>query len=224
MDAQESSTFSPQNHKYVAIADFLHEPEFAITTASLQKFAKITPQYPGIRSELPLEVRSAWLDVLAPMLNAEFGKGEHGWDMQAWFSLVTAPAEQLLPLQRFPHVDGTDPRQIAMMLYLQPADHGGTGFFRHISTGFEALTAENFPHYKTALEADVRKSGLPEAAYVTDGSPFFERIHQSEGAFNQAVFYRGNVFHSGMIKAEDELSPDPKKGRLTINSFFRPKV
>lgn len=142
--------------------------------------------------------------------------------MQAWYSLVTTNPEDLIPLQRFPHVDGTDPQRIAMMLYLHHTDHGGTAFFRHRSTGYETLTSETFPKYRAALEAEVQQSGLPPARYITDGSPHFDKIHECGGKFNQAIFYRGNVFHSGVIKNEAELSSDPRKGRLTINAFFRP--
>ncbi|EAQ27861.1 hypothetical protein NAP1_09712 [Erythrobacter sp. NAP1] len=207
---------------FASVSNLLASPEEVIRAATLQKFAKITPQYPGVRSELPRAVSLAWLKELSPLLDKAFGASDNGWEMQAWFSLVTAKPSELVPMQRFPHVDGTNPRQLAMMLYLHDTPHGGTGFFRQRSTGLEALTDENFPRYRQALENDVRTNGLPPAAYVTDGAPYFERTHTCEGAFNQAFFYRGNVLHSGLIDGSQELSPDPAKGRLTINAFFRP--
>lgn len=222
-EARQGS-FSAQNHEFVSVDEFMDDPEMAIEAACLQKFAKITPQYPGIRAALPEAVSQSWLGALSPMLDDAFGAAPKGWQMQAWFSLVTSAPADLIPMQRFPHVDGTDPRQLAMMLYLDRTGHGGTGFFRHKSTGLEALTDESFPRYRKALEEDVRRTGLPPAAYVTDGEPLFERVHASEGGFNQAVFYRGNVLHSGLIDAREELSPDPAKGRLTINAFFRPSA
>ena len=200
----------------------MDEPSLALDHASLQNFAKITPQYPGIRAPIPVPIATAWLATLAPMLNSVFGRATHGWEMQAWYSLVTTPPRDLIPLQRFPHVDGTDPQQVAMMLYLHRTDHGGTAFFRHRSTGFEALTDETFPQYRAALEQDVRNHGLPAAAYVTDGEPLFEKTYASEGRFNQAIFYRGNLLHSGVIADGSDLSSDPREGRLTINAFFRP--
>ncbi len=220
-EAKESN-FSSENHDFVSVSNFMVSPQTAIDAASLQNFAKITPQYPGIRAELPQSVSLAWLEELSPLLDNVFGKAEAGWEIQAWFSLVTAKPEELIPMQRFPHVDGTNPRQLAMMLYLHDTPHGGTGFFRHRSTGLESLTDESFPKYRAALQQDVQRSGLPPAAYVTDGAPHFERTYASDGAFNQAVFYRGNVLHSGLIDASQELSPDPARGRLTINAFFRP--
>ncbi|AWW75596.1 hypothetical protein CD351_14255 [Erythrobacter sp. KY5] len=211
-----------QNHVFASVVNILSSPTQVIEAATLQKFAKITPQYPGVRAPLPQSVSLAWLNELSPLLDTAFGSSEHGWEMQAWFSLVTAGPGDLIPMQRFPHVDGTDARQLAMMLYLHDTPHGGTGFFRQRSTGLEALTDANFPRYRQALENDVRTNGLPPPAYVTDGEPYFERTHVCEGAFNQAFFYRGNVLHSGLIDGSAELSPDPARGRLTINAFFRP--
>ena len=219
---RREDSFGHENHQLIVIDGLMESPETALECASLQKFAKITPQYPGLRAALPESACRHWLDRLAPMLDDAFGKAAHGWSMQAWFSLVTTPPGDLIPMQRFPHVDGTNPRQLAMMLYLHHTGHGGTGFFRHRSTGLAALTDADFPRYRAALEDDVRRTGLPGPAYVTDGAPLFERIHASEGAHNQAVFYRGNLLHSGLIDNAFPLSPDPRIGRLTINAFFRP--
>lgn len=216
-----TSQFSSSNHALVTVSSFLRAPQRVIETAALQKFANITPQYPGVRAPLPAAACQAWLGVLAPRLDAWFGGGAR-WTMQAWYSIVTCPPGQLLPIQRLPHVDGTDPRQIAMMLYLHDTPHGGTAFFRHRSTGLEALAAETFPRYRAALEADVARSGLPPAAYVTSGAPHFERVHAVPGTFNQAVFYRGNILHSGVIDNTAALPADPRAGRLTINAFLRP--
>lgn len=199
------------------------DPEFAKDAANLQKFAKITPQYPGVRAAVPQAVVRDWLTWLRPTLRKSFGTDASDWDMQAWFSIVTENPSALLPIQRLPHVDGTDPNLIAMMLYLDHTPHGGTAFYRHKKTGYESLTPDTFPIYRAALESEVRKTGLPPARYVTDGEPHFERIHASSGAFNEAVFYRGNVFHSGIIDNSVELSANPKFGRLTINAVFMPK-
>ncbi len=219
----ELSTFSDQKHEFVRIPEFLEDPEFVRNEAVLQKFAKITPQYPGVRAPIPESVALDWSRRIKPMLRETFETEDSDWEMLAWFSLVTAAPAALLPIQRLPHVDGTESRLIAMMLYLDHTPHGGTAFFRHKATGFECLTPDSFPVYKASLESEVRKTGLPQARYVTDGEPHFERIHASSGDFNEAIFYRGNVFHSGIIDNNVELSPDPISGRLTINAMFMPK-
>jgi hypothetical protein len=215
--------FSATNQYLVSLDNFLMAPEHAISQADLQNFAEITPQYPGVRAPLDPAVQAAWLAQLSPLLDQWFGApvGGRGWTMQAWYSLVTTPTEALVPMQRLPHVDGTDPQQIAMMLYLHRTGHGGTAFFRHRSTGFEALTADTYPRYAAAVQAEYGRTGLPPAAYPTDGAPHFERVHVAEGTFNRAIFYRGNILHSGVIDNSAPLSPSPSEGRLTINAFFR---
>lgn len=222
LDAARAEGFSAPGHVLVTVPDFLEAPETAIAAAVLQDFAKITPQYPGVRAALPEPVQRAWTAALSPLLSAHFGPAPRGWAMQGWFSLVTTPPGELLPMQRLPHVDGTDPAQVAMMLYLHRTGHGGTAFFRHLSTGFESLTAGDYPRYAAAVQAEYGRTGLPPAAYPTDGSPHFARTHAVAGHFNEAVFYRGNILHSGVIDNAAPLSADPREGRLTINAFFRP--
>ncbi|MEM7664884.1 MAG: DUF6445 family protein [Pseudomonadota bacterium] len=218
----ELNNFSSQNHSFAVVNEFMVRPDTAIESIFLQNFAKVTPQYPGLRAPLDPGVAQMWLSKLSPILDNAFGKAPNGWGIQVWSSIVTTPPQELIPMQRLPHVDGTNPDLIAMMLYLHRTDHGGTAFFRHKSTGLESLTAETFPQYKAALEADVRRTGMPPARYIEDGAPLFERIHASAGTFNQAVFYRGNVLHSGIIDNDAPLPLDPRKGRLTINALFRP--
>lgn len=220
-DVQRES-FSREKHTLISANDFLGDPDCVASQASLQNFAKISPQYPGVRATLDPSVCQAWLVALSPMLDQAFGRAVHGWEMAAWYSLVTTSPAALAPIQRLPHVDGTDPSQIAMMLYLHHTAHGGTAFFRHRTTGLEALTDQNYPRYATALQADVARTGLPAAAYATDGAPHFERTHTVPGTFNTAVFYRGNILHSGVIDNGAPLSADPREGRLTINAFIRP--
>ena len=213
---------SSSDQRLVSLDNCLVTPNHAILQAYLQKFAKITPQYPGVRAALDPGVCRAWLGQLAPLLNQWFGGDGSPWAMQAWYSLVTTPPQSLGPIQCLPHVDGTDPRQIAMMLYLHRTGHGGTAFFRHRSTSLDSLTADTYPRYAAAVQAEYGRTGLPPAAYPTDGAPHFERIHVAEGRFNRAVFYRGNILHSGVIDNDAPLSADPREGRLTINAFFRP--
>lgn len=222
LDSAMVEQFSIDNHDLVTISQMMETPDKAIEAAVLQDFAKITPQYPGVRAALDPVVCAAWLTQLSPLLSQWFGPADAKWEMQAWYSLVTTPPAALAPIQRLPHVDGTDPAQIAMMLYLHRTGHGGTAFFRHRTTGLSALTALDYPRYAEALHRDVGRTGLPPAAYPTDGAPHFECIQTVPGYFNQAVFYRGNILHSGIIDNAAPLPADPRTGRLTINAFFRP--
>lgn len=214
--------FSSEKHTLASVSDLLECPDFVIEEAFLQKFAKITPQYPGVRAPLSESALQSLASRLSPTLSQAFEEPAGTWSIMAWYSIVTSPPSGLSPIQRLPHVDGTDPNQIAMMLYLHETDHGGTAFFRHKSTGLEALTEQDFPRYRDALQREVAETGMPPARYVTNGAPLFEVTHTVPGHFNEAVFYRGNILHSGVINNDAPLSADPRKGRLTINAFLRP--
>lgn len=151
----EVSYFSTEKHMLASIPELLGDPKSVIREAVLQKFAKITPQYPGVRAQLSESASTALVSALSPMLSDVFDTPSGTWSILAWYSLVTSSPAELLPIQRLPHVDGTDPNQVAMMLYLHQTDHGGTAFFRHKSTGLEALTEHEFPRYRDTLQREV---------------------------------------------------------------------
>lgn len=196
------------------------DPESVIEDAASKDYARITPYYPGIRAAVSEYLTQSLMTRLQPVLQKTFG--HDAWAGEHWYSIVTTPPEKLAPIQRLPHVDGTDPDQIAYLAYLHRTGHGGTGFFRNKSTGFETITADRFPTYQKALHEDVGRHGLPAARYNTQGEPIFTRFHEVEGLFNRLIIYRGNLLHSGLIDNDADLSPDPRIGRLTVNGFLRP--
>ena len=137
------------------------------------------------------------------------------------YSLVTTPPEALAPIQRLPHFDTTDRGRIALLHYLCRPEDGGTAFFRHRETGFETVTAERLAPYRAALDADVARHGPPPPEYASGDTPTFQRIALHDAAFNRALIYRGCTLHSGAIPAPAHLSPNPREGRLTLNTFFQ---
>ncbi|MEO0550389.1 MAG: DUF6445 family protein [Pseudomonadota bacterium] len=198
-------------------------PQHIIDAAAAARFARINPHYPGIRAEVGSDLLKSLCDGLARIADEAFGIDAQSWEGQAWFSLVTLRPGELTPIQRLPHFDGFDQHQLAVMIYLNHSGHGGTSFYRHNSTGFEAVTEQRYPKYKSALEADIGKSGLPPAAYIQTGAPTFERIAEFEPEYNSLIFYHGTSLHSGAIRNNLPLSSDPRSGRLTVNGFFRPR-
>jgi hypothetical protein len=208
--------------KIIQIADFFSHPEAVRENATKREYAQINPHYPGIRAEVEPDHLSTLCACVSEMAANYLGKEKRDWQGEAWFSIVTHSAAQLTPIQRLPHFDGFDRDQLAVMIYLNQTEHGGTAFYRNRSTGFEHVTQERYPQYKAHLEGGVRQTGLPPAAYIRDGAPLFEKIHESDATFNSLIIYPGTILHSGVIRNDVPLSPDPSKGRLTINGFFRP--
>ena len=207
----------------IQVSDFFKTPELVVEAASSHRYAHINPHYPGIRASVEPALLAGLCEAVSSLVAAEAGTEKHPWEGQAWYSIVTHPKERLAPIQRLPHFDGFDEDQLAVMIYLNRTPHGGTGFYRHLSTGFERVTEARYPAYKTALEGDVQKSGLPPARYIEDGAPHFEKFFESDAHFNSLILYPGTSLHSGVIDNQAALPADAKAGRLTINGFFRPK-
>lgn len=204
--------------KIVRVTDFFNQPDGVVEAAAKQHYARINPHYPGIRADVEPELLACLCETVSTLA----GDQAQSWVGQAWYSIVTTPKAQLTPIQRLPHFDGFDEDQLAVMIYLNHTGHGGTAFYRQKATGYEAVTEARFPTYKAELENGVRATGLPTAKYISDGAPHFERTANLGAAYNSLILYPGTALHSGMIDNDLPLSGDPRKGRLTINGFFRP--
>lgn len=209
--------------KIVHVSDFFETPDAVISAAEAQKFAHINPHYPGIRAPIEASFLDRLCQCVGDLAAQHLGQPDRDWEGQAWYSIVTQNPARLTPIQRLPHFDGFDENQLAVMIYVNQTEHGGTGFYRHLSTGFERVTEVRYPAYKAGLEQGVRETGLPPAVYPSDGAPFFEKIYESDAAFNSLILYPGTILHSGVIRNDLPLDADPGRGRLTINGFFRPK-
>jgi len=193
-----------------------------IEEAAAQRFSQINPHYPGIRASVSSDLLRALCTAVEDIAVGSFGAARQNWMGQAWYSIVTQTPGRLTPIQRLPHFDGFKPDQVAIMIYLNQTRHGGTGFYRHKSTGFESVSQARYPEYKASLEKDVKSTGLPPAKYITDGAPHFERIADLGAEFNSMIVYPGTALHSGVIDNHVPLHKDPREGRLTINGFFAP--
>jgi hypothetical protein len=206
------------------VEDVLRAPEELIDYAADEvSFAPAWgPQggYPGIRAPAPLNYVETLVRSLSPVIERAFGlAGVALARAECNFSLVTRPPEALAPLQRIPHVDTIDPLQFALLHYLCPPDFGGTGFYRHRETGFEALTRERIPVYEAARERELAVlNGTP--AYITGDTPHYAQTAAFEAGFNRLIVYRSRILHSGQIHAPAGLDADPRRGRLTANIFL----
>ncbi len=205
----------------VVVDDFHPDPEGLRGLAAKAAFAPAGVNYPGLRAPAPPEHLTACRDVLGEALGAAFGFTIPAL-IATDFSLVTTPPDQLAPIQRLPHFDGTHPRVIALLHYLSGPEQGGTSFYRHRATGFETVTTERAAEYRMAIEREC-VARPPPAGYFSDSDALFERIEPVEAKFNRAILYRGLTLHSGEIPDPAALSSDPSRGRLTVNTFLGPQ-
>ncbi len=203
----------------IIIDNFASDPEGLKKAASSQQFGIMGPYYPGIRSAVAPDSVIEFTKNLASLVADVFGASQFDI-VESLYSLVTTPAERLMPIQRLPHFDGLDPRRLALLHYLGTPEQGGTAFYRHRSTGYETVTADRFEHFSKTLEADVQRDGLPIARYISGDTPLYDQIALHEAKFNRAILYRGITLHCAHIDAGTTLTADPLRGRLTVNTFL----
>jgi hypothetical protein len=178
--------------------------------------------YPGVRARLPAEFSRpfhAWLN------RALHGTGVleescHIYDDASFFSIVNKGRAHLLPLQRIPHYDSADPRIFAAVIYLFDRANSGTSFYRHRTTGYEKIGADNEDNYKIALNRNMKKRGPPAREYTNGSNELFERTHSVDSAFNRIVIYSGNVLHAADIDGSLFNGDENSQWRLTVTSLI----
>lgn len=184
--------------------------------------------YPGIRAELPQAYARTVLEAVYPLLlQLVQPPPDHRLVPQQWYlSLLTTPAEQLQPLQRLPHFDKAEPLHLAILHYLAEGPHGGTGFFRHETTGYEKIVPTQQQQYFSTLQQQLMAQGGAASGFPSAETPFFSLYQQLAYKPNRLLIYPGHLLHSALVKPATDLSADPLNGRLTANLFvqFQPKA
>mgnify|MGYP002788948644 CR=1 FL=1 len=176
--------------------------------------------YPGVRSWAEPNYLDLRRPLMMQIMQRVFGLTRGVRMDVSTFSLVTVPEAELSPAQRLPHYDHASDRIIGVMHYLLGPESGGTAFYRHQRTGFEAITAEREEAYFAALEADDREYGIAPPRYYHGDSARFALIDEVQAQPDRMIIYRGRQLHSGVIPDQAALSSDPRRGRLTINMFI----
>jgi hypothetical protein len=208
----------------IVIDNFLREAtrlvDFAATRSEFRPLAGTL--YPGIRAPMPLAYGLAIDEYLREAICAVFGLDEARIvSNHCDFALVTTPPDELLPIQRCPHFDGTDLSFIAGVHYLCAPGHGGTSFYRHRSTGFESIGEAQQDIFAATLKNEFAVSSAPPPRYANGDSNLFVRTASFDAVFNRLLLYRGVMLHSGNIAPEFEFDNNPRTGRLTANSFLQ---
>lgn len=176
--------------------------------------------YPGIRRHITPADRDAFayaesvIDEIGPFLGDIFGFQWFDW-IEASFSMITAAPADLIPGQRTPHFDSTEPGYLAILHYL--SDTEGTAFYRQRATGVEVVTPQNVD----GVLAAARAAAAHSPGYFHGSDAHYEQIGMVEGVADRLVLYRGSLLHSGIIPPDADLSEDPRKGRLTANLFVQ---
>ncbi|ANU07252.1 DUF6445 family protein [Paraurantiacibacter namhicola] len=205
----------------VVIDNFSGMADTLLERARSAQYRDPGASYPGIRAWAEPDYLDRRRDLMFQLLGQVFGFRQRVAMEVSTFSLVTMDPASLAPRQRLPHYDSSDPEVIGVMHYLLGPETGGTAFYRHKRTGFEAITPPREAAYNAALEEDARDYGEPPAAYYHGDSDRYELIGEVEARPDRMAIYRGRLLHSGVIPDPAALSSDPAKGRLTVNMFLR---
>ncbi len=207
----------------IVVDDYLAEPRALVDFAATHtRFGAPKNWYPGLRAEpLPKAYVVETLGALHRVIGETFELPVAGSvHTNTYFGLATTAPADLLPLQRLPHFDTPNPRQIALLHYLCDAAHGGTSFFRHRATGYESMSEERVRSYFDCVERELREGGPRPARYASGDDDLFEEIARIDATFNRLIVYRSCVLHSADVNAALGLSRDPRAGRLTANTFI----
>lgn len=204
----------------LVIDNFVAEPDRLVKKAVTAQYASGGRFYPGIRAKAPPSYEHFLTTRLQPLLAEHLGVTNRTLRLSmCHFSLITTPAAQLEPMQRIPHVDSLSRDGFATIHYLFKDNLGGTAFYRHRATGYESLDEVRGPEYFQVLAAESAGPDRPDVKYINGDTAIFEQIARADGVFNRMLVYRRNSLHSGSIDSAFVPDPNPRTGRLSINSF-----
>ncbi len=203
----------------MVVDNVLADPDAMIAAAKRAQFyVPEHTKYPGLNAPLPAGYYQTVVTALRGPIEAAFGLPRDTWvKFFGFFALATTPVDEAEPIQKIPHHDTVDPGRLAMVHYLCRGDFGGTGFFRHKSTGCESVDAVRQPAYVAAAKPELEAASLTD--YAGAGMASYELIGEAEMVFNRLIIYRTHVLHSGLLN-QAPFSADPAAGRLTANGFI----
>lgn len=204
----------------IVIDDFVDAPERLRAAAEALDYQMMGRHYPGLRAEVAAADVAAFLTPVQGLIAETFGFRDPARVISAGYSIVTTRPTDLTPIQRLPHFDGLESERIALLHYLNGPEQGGTAFYRHRGTGYETISAERHAAYDAALHREVAEHGLPDPAYISGDTLLYERIARFEAKPNRALIYRGHLLHCADLPADLNFTPDPKRARLTVNTFL----
>jgi len=203
--------------------DVLLDPDAWVDWAAAQTFEP--PQgvpYPGVATGAPAPLAQRMEEFFATHARSKLG-ARRTTETTLRFSIVSTPPAELHPVQWQCHTDmpmvPPDVLFAASVLYLfHDPQLGGTGFYRP-----RRSDAEISAMYVDAKRMDparfAERHGVTPG-YMTASNDWFDHVESVPAAWNRMIVYDGRIFHSGDIAAPERLSTDPRRGRLTLNSFF----
>lgn len=203
------------------VENFLSDPASLVEFCALNaKFNKVDALYPGARASAPdgyIQMIHYYLrDIIYSTFSIDDSMVNH---VKADYSMVLTPVNQLKLAQCIPHYDSLITTELAAVHYLCKKEQGGTSLYRHRTTGFEYVDKTRSALYTETLKEEI-KTGTYYQQYLNGSNHLFEEIAAYEAVFNRIILYRCTSLHSGNIAPDFRFDPNPRTGRLTINTFI----
>ncbi len=213
----------------VVIDDFLLNPHDLVDYATRRKddFVILERAYPGLVLPVEIEMMAVITRFIRSDMSRFFGFLRGDIKLDANLALATSMPGELSWIQRLCHTDprsSSERRNYASVLYLfDNPKLGGTGFYRWKDIEFWQQMSE--------IQLEDPESGLDilkerfqmfrdPPCYMTESNEAAEMLDVVPAKFNRLIFYSGDLPHSAFISKPELLSPDPLKGRLTLNCFL----
>lgn len=213
-----------EKNPLLIIDDVLANAEALVDIAAKSQFgAPDDTYYPGFNAPLPRAYFEVLLCTLRPSFERAFGiGGDTALIAHGFFALATTPFEDFTPYQKIPHYDQMHSDHLACVHYLNHQETQGTGFFRHKATGFESINPTRRDLYLDLIRSELMESEPLLTQFCGLQTPNFEMIDQVDMVFNRMLIYPSHVLHCALF-ADVDLNADPRVGRLTANTFYRPR-
>jgi hypothetical protein len=175
--------------------------------------------YPGLRAPAPKSYVEVLRKGLTKAINAAFALPDLELHSAiSYLCVVTARPEELKPVQRMPHIDGTAANTFSTVHYLCSPTYAGTSLYRHRRTGYERIPDFRHDRYRSVLEQELSEKPWAAHGYINGDTDMFERIASAQVAFNRMVLYPSNALHSADIGRDFAFHSDPRTGRFSVNS------
>jgi Family of unknown function (DUF6445) len=216
----EKLAIGRENAPLLVIDNVVPDPEALVKLAVNKVYAAVESYYPGVRAKAPLSYQQFILEKFGSLFREFFGISGTLRFTASQFSLVTRNHAELSELQRIPHIDSLSYQELAMVHYLFKTDLGGTAFYRHRATGYEIVDDDRRAEYFELVQRESVGPDKPQIAYISGSTALYEQVSRQDARFNRMLVYRRNSLHSGDLSRNFAADPDPRTGRLSINSFL----
>lgn len=198
--------------------------EYLIAKASTYSpdWIKASSMYPGIWSHLPSGYAESLIEFITPYVESFYF--EPNAELSSVIGCYAMPVNsetELVDIQKIPHFDSSNPRQLALVHYLCDEAFGGTGFYRHRETKIEKMARDKYANFNLIVKKELAARPSDSGYYSGINDPYYETLYEVSAKKGRLVLYPSALLHSGLLSGTNNTIRDPKQGRLTITSFLK---